>query len=373
MTINLHRISQASPGWHFEAGKPARDWFSAHAYRCDPLLDANRSCLVMVLDEDIECSWNGGEGQTDVVIHSGPASAKFGIGTLTLGQQYVWRTPPDRALLLGPPPNANPVNPWRMMDAWIDAPTLDYPWFPTIRILREGHHRIKAGTPIGSIREVVGWRGAPETVDWNPGERTKARIKRLGVERARRGRDKEEGALQWRQIARRKASIRREGPWLDVLTATRWLSAEVCDQMIADFEPANTSWRSGTSLWWPDFEGYPIVADALDDIGEAIEAATHLPVQMSNAHVVKWSPGAEMPVHIDVGGRHEYPERRWSSVIYLRSCTSGATIIPEYDIAMLPEQGRMLAWPGGHLPHGVEPADEDRYTLICWWGPEKGG
>ena len=80
-----------------------------------------------------------------------------------------------------------------------------------------------------------------------------------------------------------------------------------------------------------------------------------------------------MPVHLDVGGSNEYPDRRWASVIYRVDLEDGFTHLPDRDITIRQKRGRMASWPGGHVPHGVDPATRDRFTLICWWGPACGG
>ena len=373
MSIILHPATSSGQtvGWHIEPGKPHRDWLSAHAFRCDPLLDANRSVAVLVLDEAIDAEWNGGPAQTDVIVHAGPATAKFGLGSVTLGQPWIWRTPRDRALLLGPPPNAE-IAPWRMMDAWIDTTTLDYPWFPTLRFTEPGRHVIAAGTPIGAVREVVVWRGAPGWQEQEAGAETKIRQDRLGRVRGELIEAGEPGNLQWRSIARRKTSIKRLGHAADVLVADRWLDPRICQDLVDAFTPADAKWREGVDLWWPNLDDWPAVADALEDIGDAIEAVTHLPVKIENPHVVKWSPGTSMPVHIDVGGANEFPDRRWASVIYLVDLDDGFTHLPDRDITIQPRRGKMATWPGGHVPHGVDPSTEDRYTLIGWWGPACG-
>ena len=322
-----------------------------------------------MLDEDIEVEWTGGAGQHDVTVHAGPAVAKFGLGTLTLRQPWIWRTPRDRALLLGPVPNAE-IRPWRMMDAWVDSAHLNYPWFPSIRLLERGRHVIPAGTAVGSVREVVAWRGAPETIEREQDARTQTRHDRLRKARDARHGLGDETTRIWRRSASRRAALAREGPWLDVLTARKWLRAEKCADLIAAFEPSPARWREGTALWWPDLGLHAELAEALDDIGDAIEDVTALPVKVSNPHVVRWSPGASMPIHSDIGGSNEFPERRWTSVIYLNTVGEGGqTVIPDRGVETSPAAGSMAAWPGGHVGHGVQPAAEDRYTVVCWWGP----
>ena len=229
---------------------------------------------------------------------------------------------------------------------------LRYPWFPTVRIVEPGRHVIPVGTVIGSVREVVNWRGAPATVETDADPETKTRQTRLAQVRADLLKSGEPGNLQWRQIAKRRTSLQRLGPWRDILTAARWLSPDVCGKLVDAFTPSDAEWLEGVDLWWPDFDAWPAVMDALDDIGDALETVTHLPVEISNPHVVKWSPGKSMPVHIDVGGTNEYPNRRWASVIYLVTLDGGETIFPDRDTTIRPECGKMAAWPGGHTPHG---------------------
>ena len=78
MSINLHYISETEIkcGWKLEPGRPVRDWFSNHVYRCDPLLDANRSTLSMILTEDIDVDWNGKSDPSDVTVYKGSAMPK---------------------------------------------------------------------------------------------------------------------------------------------------------------------------------------------------------------------------------------------------------------------------------------------------------
>ena len=82
MSIVLHPATEnpPPPGWRIEPGKPSRKWLSAHAYRCDPLLDANRSCVVIVLEAALDVERNGGPGQNDVVVHAGPATRNSAWG-----------------------------------------------------------------------------------------------------------------------------------------------------------------------------------------------------------------------------------------------------------------------------------------------------
>ena len=171
-------------------------------------------------------------------------------------------------------------------------------------------------------------------------EEMQLRQHRLSRVRAQLIEEDKPSNLQWRRMSKRKSSIRRRGPWMDILTAVKWLDPKTCKDLIASFEPADAQWRDGVDLWWPNLKEWPGVEDALDDIGDAIESITHLPVKMSNPHVVKWEPGISMEVHIDVGGNNEYPERRWASVIYLNSIKEGGeTIFPDRDLMIQPSEG----------------------------------
>ncbi|MCY4259090.1 MAG: DUF6065 family protein [Rhodobacteraceae bacterium] len=362
MAIDLLKISD-SCGWHIETGTQKREWLNNHAYKCGPILDANKSCLNMVLDEDIVCEWNGGPNQNDAKVLQGPADAKFGVGTITLHQSWIWKTTIDKAILLGPPPNHDEVD-WRMMDAWVDSHKLNYPWFPTIRLLKPGKHTIPKGSVIGAIREVSPHSAPPYFLEKKADEITSQRHKRLGANRTS-GR----GApgFVWRKQARRHANLERTGVWLDVLQGDKWLERDECENLIKGFTDTNTQWRENVEVWWPDKTKYSYLAEAFDDIGLAIESVTGIPVQIDNPHVVRWKPGSFMPLHIDIDGGYE--QRQWGSLIYLNTTKSGGlTIVPSREIESTPFMGRMMAWPAGTTPHSVTEVEQDRYTAICWWG-----
>ena len=316
----------------------------------------------MVLTETISCEWDGHEAQYSTKVLSGPAESKFGMGTITLRQPFIWRTPPDRALLLGPQPNA-PISLWRMMDAWIDSSRLTYPWFPTLRLLHPGMHEIPRGTVIGSIREVVAHNGPPTTAGTELPAQAQNRHQRMADWRAS-GRDG-----LWRASSRRFDAVQRNG---DVFTGRGWLGEDACCDLLNAFDPRDTSWRPDVGIWRFDLAEWPELNEALDDIGELLARATAIPLIMLNPHGVRWESGASMPAHIDIGGELEFPERRWSSVIYLNSVESGGrTLIPTFGARIEPAPGAMAAWPGGVVAHAVEAANEPRHTVICWWAADQ--
>lgn len=67
--------------------------------RCLPMMIANQAGWELVLDEEVKAVWNGGSGREDIKVSGSPrvlrcASSHFGVGVLTFGMPYLFRTPP---------------------------------------------------------------------------------------------------------------------------------------------------------------------------------------------------------------------------------------------------------------------------------------
>lgn len=178
----------------------------------------------------------------------------------------------------------------------------------------------------------------------------------------------------WKTSSDREFLFERRGPYLDVVTASNWLEDEICNQLISDFTPMPQNWRTNAESWWPDFTKYPRVQESLAEIGDIIESITSLAVNMINPHIIHWKPNAKMGIHTDIGGVQSYPERRWSSIIYLNSPPEGGkTLIPDRGLKIIPTCGNLLVWPGSMVRHRVEEVPTSRYVLTCWWGNRTSG
>ncbi len=82
--------------------------------------------------------------------------------------------------------------------------------------------------------------------------------------------------------------------------------------------------------------------------------------------LVLWKEGQSMNIHQDNLPPH-FEHRLYSSVLYLTQCAGGATGFPEYGIEVLPETGRMIAFPSALL-HGVSPVKAGtRHILASWY------
>ena len=361
MSVNLVRVSAGDDcGWTLADGKAKREAFLRHAYRCDPLVAANRSCLEIVLADDIEINWNGGSTLSDLKVLAGKAESRFGLGTITMLQPYIWKTTDQSWLLLGGQPNPEQCE-WRMMDALISTEDLNYPWFPSIRFFRPGIHKIAAGTVVGSVRSVCAGSNPPTYKFKAADEPLRKRHRDLAEHR-----DQDGHRQLWfyRQSLRRRLSLTAHGEYSNILVGKGWLGRKPCDRLISDFEHNDTDWGIA-DVWRLDCAKYPELGEAISDAGSAIQRLIGIPVRSVNVHGVRWKPGDSMPLHSDYGARDEFPNRHWTTVIYLNNAEGGKLLLPEMQIS--PAAGQMISLPGGTMQHGVSKVLETRYTVVMWW------
>jgi hypothetical protein len=92
-------------------GKIKRDWFVTHAYHCLPLTIGNQYGFAIKSLYDFTAIWNGGDSQSDVIVNVKSANgvqfinSHFGMGTITIQNQFHFRTPLGINLMTINPPN----------------------------------------------------------------------------------------------------------------------------------------------------------------------------------------------------------------------------------------------------------------------------
>ena len=360
MSISLVRVNADDCGWSLSCGKSKREAFIAHAYRCDPLVHANRSCLDFVLDHDLEIYWTGGHAKSDLKVSAGQAKSHFGMGTITLEQPFVWKSTDRSYLLVGGQPNPDQAD-WRMMDALISTEDLHYPWFPSVRFFRPGLHKIAAGSVIGSVRSVSTGIGPPSYRFTDVHESLHQRQRNLTDHR---GQGKHKQQWFYRKSMQRRLSLTQHGEYSNIVVGKGWLGRKTCDRLISDFEHNCFDWPVA-DVWRLDHEKYLELSEAISDAGLAIERLIGIPMRCVNVHGVRWKPGDSMPLHSDYGARDEFPNRHWVTIIYLNDAKGGRLLLPEMEIS--PAAGQMISIPGGIMQHGVSEVCENRYTIVLWW------
>ncbi len=84
--------------------------------------------------------------------------------------------------------------------------------------------------------------------------------------------------------------------------------------------------------------------------------------------IVVWPKGSEQPAHID--DRRE--ETRYAAIVYLNDdFAGGQTFFENADFQGQPQTGRLIAFPGRDLRHGVRRITSGtRYTLALWFKVE---
>ena len=176
MTIQIHKINH-SPEYrkdlfyvrHSQARRQIFDNGHSFAYKCVPLVEANKFGYELFVKEDIVIEWNGQQEKNDVIVHSGPGYSHFGIGTFTLGNIGIWKTPPGYDLLLTPSPNSDTMDKFYALSALIETDWLNYPWFLSIRLTRPGKITIPAETTLANVMLIKRFKeeSAPEIIEYD--------------------------------------------------------------------------------------------------------------------------------------------------------------------------------------------------------------
>lgn len=91
--------------------------------------------------------------------------------------------------------------------------------------------------------------------------------------------------------------------------------------------------------------------------GQAMTLDTH--------QLTVWPQGSAQPAHVD----NRRAETRFAAILYLNDdFTGGETFFEGIDFTGTPRAGRLIAFPGRQLRHGVRRIDTGtRYTLAMWF------
>jgi len=139
-----------------------RDWFINHAYFCLPLTIANQYGFGIKSLSTFDVTWNGGDRPEDVDIKFIDKSnstfqiisAHFGMGTFSMQNHMVWKTPENINLITMNPPNMF-IDGITNMNGVVEADNLKRDFTFTLRITRPNHTiRINRGDIISAILPV---------------------------------------------------------------------------------------------------------------------------------------------------------------------------------------------------------------------------
>ncbi len=137
-----------------------RDWMDAtparYAYRCIPLTAANSMGWELLNPVDVEISWTGIEGGDQLNIKAERKDPfaplpHFGSGTITWYLPFLFRTPPEYALLISGPANHDKqyLTP---LDAFVRTDWVPFPFTMNWRFTEANKTvKFKAGEPICRI------------------------------------------------------------------------------------------------------------------------------------------------------------------------------------------------------------------------------
>jgi len=156
----------------------------------------------------------------------------------------------------------------------------------------------------------------------------------------------------------------------DVLTFDGFATKAQCAELIGWFD-ANIA---RLKIEWSDsiFSGRVIdrpqqpTAEALARKAVAlITIGTGQKLGLDTHQLVIWPAGSEQPPHID----DKRDETKFAAILYLNDDFSGGeTFFEGIDFTGKPQTGRLIAFPGRRVLHGVRRIDSGtRYTLALWF------
>lgn len=141
-------------------GKIKREWFVKHAYFCLPLTIGNQYGFVVKSMSTFDVEWAGGEYNDSVtvtMVEQGEHSqfqtieSHFGMGTITVQNRFVLRTPPNVNLMTINPPNYF-IDGMHYMTGVIETDNLRRDFTFNLRITRPNHRiRINRGDYLGCV------------------------------------------------------------------------------------------------------------------------------------------------------------------------------------------------------------------------------
>jgi hypothetical protein len=142
-----------------------RDWFSEHAYRCLPLTIGNQYGIAVKSLYEFTAMWDGGGGPENVHInildgdgtteeHPLPCqtvSSHFGMGTVTVQNRFVFRTPPGVNLMTINPPNVF-IDGIHHMTGVVETDNLRRDFTFNLRLTRQNRYvHVNIGDYIGCV------------------------------------------------------------------------------------------------------------------------------------------------------------------------------------------------------------------------------
>ena len=159
MYLECFRVMENAP--QIISGRAERDWMDGFhirfPYRCLPLTMANTTGWEILCPTDIRICWNGGKDKTDVTISCRDSAfshfveSHFSHGVVTFHTGYLFRTPPQCALLAGGAPNhvKDGIQP---LTGLVETDWLPFPFTMNWIMTRPGIVRFKKGEPFCFIQ-----------------------------------------------------------------------------------------------------------------------------------------------------------------------------------------------------------------------------
>lgn len=162
MNLTCYRIGPDAP--ELVPGRAERTWMDAtgqrFAYRCTPLTMANSTGWELLCPTDIQASWTGGPGISDLVVenaapghHPGFVHSHFGHGVLSFHPGYLFRTDARWALWCRGVPNM-PKDGIAALDGLVETDWLPFTFTMNWLFTRPGTIRFSKGEPFCFILPV---------------------------------------------------------------------------------------------------------------------------------------------------------------------------------------------------------------------------
>ena len=160
----------------------------------------------------------------------------------------------------------------------------------------------------------------------------------------------------------------------DILVIPNFLREEECDDILTKFHQVEFA-RTESNEFWDGrvkfFHSPETVFHKMTTVQKKLlESYFGVYVRRQiDINYVNWPAGFEMPPHNDLGSNNEFPNRHYTSIVYLTNEFTGGEIhFPSLDYEIKPEKGMLVMFKGNELFHGVRKVmSGNRITSICWW------
>lgn len=164
----------------------------------------------------------------------------------------------------------------------------------------------------------------------------------------------------------------------DIMIINEFLTTDECDEIMELWHKTPFIDRADKMGIWSYRVKWPVYPERILEkiVDKRLEVSNMFfepNLDIDNLNITMWRPGDSQPPHTDNGAHNEFPQRKYTSIIYINDGYEGGnTFIPELNFSNKPRKGQLVSFPGIKYSHGVtEVKGGERYTNICWLSSPK--